>query len=211
MIDAFAGRKFLSPWPIRLRSSCCSLCIPVLALLKGKSGNEGAVSFSSLHILNRLGSMSKGRAGGFQIAALFLAIGSAILALSRPQVGKPGGNRDRQRHRIDSRHRRVSLHAGGGFSYRAQPGQPAPGGQKSDPRFYQGSEVRTGLGSSPFAGRPYLASPLTLSKSWLEGPYGLGRVQIGLVEDGTAIGSAIAAAAKRLDKRTSKSKVIVSC
>jgi Ca-activated chloride channel family protein len=65
------------------------------------------------------------------------------------------------------------------------------------------------IGILAFAGRPYLASPLTLSKAWLEGEQGLGRVQIGMVEDGTAIGSALAAAAKRLDKRPSKSKVIV--
>ena len=63
------------------------------------------------------------------------------------------------------------------------------------------------IGLVAFAGRPYLASPITLDHDWLE--QSMQRIQIGLVEDGTAIGSAIAAAAKRLDKRPAKSKVIV--
>ena len=63
------------------------------------------------------------------------------------------------------------------------------------------------IGLIAFAGRPYLASPITLDHDWLEDS--MQRIQIGLVEDGTAIGSAIAAAARRLDKRPAKSKVIV--
>ena len=47
-----------------------------------------------------------------------------------------------------------------------------------------------------FAGAPYLVSPLTLDHDWLL--QNLDRVQTGLVEDGTAIGSAIAACVNRL-------------
>ncbi|MEO0445991.1 MAG: VWA domain-containing protein, partial [Verrucomicrobiota bacterium] len=63
------------------------------------------------------------------------------------------------------------------------------------------------IGLVAFAGRPYLASPLTLDHDWLQ--QSLARVRIGLVEDGTAIGSAIAAGAKRLDRREAKSKLLV--
>src|SRR5205807_5660399 len=58
-----------------------------------------------------------------------------------------------------------------------------------------------------FAGRPYLVSPLTLDHDWLL--QNLERVRIGLVEDGTAIGSAMASAANRLNDKHSKSRAIV--
>jgi Ca-activated chloride channel family protein len=63
------------------------------------------------------------------------------------------------------------------------------------------------IGIVAFAGRPYLVSPLTLDHDWLL--RNLERLQIGLVEDGTAIGSAIASSANRLKERDSKSKIIV--
>jgi Ca-activated chloride channel family protein len=58
-----------------------------------------------------------------------------------------------------------------------------------------------------FAGRPYLVSPLTLDHDWLV--RNLERVKIGLVEDGTAIGSGIAAAVNRLRDQAAKSKVVI--
>jgi Ca-activated chloride channel family protein len=63
------------------------------------------------------------------------------------------------------------------------------------------------IGLIAFAGAPYLVSPLTLDHDWLL--QNLDRVQIGTVEDGTAIGSAIATSANRLRDQAGKSKVIV--
>ena len=63
------------------------------------------------------------------------------------------------------------------------------------------------IGIIAFAGRPYVVSPMTLDHDWLL--QNLDRVRIGLVEDGTAIGSAIAAAANRLNDKRSKSRLIV--
>src|SRR5437762_5647101 len=48
---------------------------------------------------------------------------------------------------------------------------------------------------------------MTLDHDWLL--QNLDRVRIGLVEDGTAIGSAMAAAANRLNDKRSKSRVLV--
>ncbi len=63
------------------------------------------------------------------------------------------------------------------------------------------------IGLVVFAGRPYTACPLTLDHGWLL--RNLDRVQIGMIEDGTAIGSALATAAARLEASDAKSKVIV--
>jgi len=63
------------------------------------------------------------------------------------------------------------------------------------------------IGLIGFAGAPYLVSPLTLDHDWLQ--QNLDRVQIGAVEDGTAIGSALAACVNRLRDQQSKSKIVV--
>ena len=191
------------PWALALLA-----LIPLLALLKSRSGNQGAVLFSSLHILNRLGPIARGRAGGFRLASLFLSLICLILALTRPQwinrtelVAESGIELILA---IDvSRSMQVEdFRIEGSLANRLQ-------AAKKVTRDFIRGRTTDRIGILAFAGRPYLASPLTLSKAWLEGEQGLGRVQIGMVEDGTAIGSALAAAAKRLDKRPSKSKVIV--
>ena len=58
-----------------------------------------------------------------------------------------------------------------------------------------------------FAHDPYLVCPLTLDHDWLQ--QNLERVQIGGIDDGTAIGSGIAACVNRLRDQPGKSKVIV--
>src|ERR1051325_5081734 len=63
------------------------------------------------------------------------------------------------------------------------------------------------IGMIAFAGRPYVVSPMTLDHDWLM--QNLDRVRIGLVEDGTAIGSAMAAAANRLNDKNSKNRGVV--
>ncbi|MFA6636389.1 MAG: VWA domain-containing protein [Candidatus Omnitrophota bacterium] len=58
-----------------------------------------------------------------------------------------------------------------------------------------------------FAGVAYTACPLTLDHDWLE--HNLERVRIGMVEDGTAIGTAVMASLNRLKDSDSKEKVII--
>lgn len=184
------------------------LLIPLLAMARARSGNEGSVLFSSLHIVRRLGPAARARAGGFRLASLFLSLICLILAIARPQmtetteiVSESGVELILA---IDvSRSMQVE-----DFKIDGRPADRLQAAKKVTREFIRGRSTDR-IGLLAFAGRPYLASPLTLSKEWLEGPMGLGRVQIGLVEDGTAIGSAIAAGAKRLDKRSSKSKVLV--
>jgi Ca-activated chloride channel family protein len=63
------------------------------------------------------------------------------------------------------------------------------------------------IGIVAFAGRAYTVSPLTLDYSWLL--QNLDRVEIGMIEDGTAIGSGISSALNRLSGTEAKSKVII--
>ncbi len=58
-----------------------------------------------------------------------------------------------------------------------------------------------------FAGRPYTQCPLTLDHGWLM--QNLERAQIGLIEDGTAVGSALATAVQRLEASDAKTKIVI--
>jgi Ca-activated chloride channel family protein len=64
------------------------------------------------------------------------------------------------------------------------------------------------IGLIAFAGAPYLVSPITLDHDWLQ--QNLERVNVALAaDDGTAIGSAIAASVNRLRTTAAKSKVVI--
>jgi Ca-activated chloride channel family protein len=58
-----------------------------------------------------------------------------------------------------------------------------------------------------FAGRPYTQCPLTLDHGWLL--QNLKRAEIGMIEDGTAIGSALATAVHRLESSDAKTKIVI--
>ena len=63
------------------------------------------------------------------------------------------------------------------------------------------------IGMVVFAGRAYTISPLTLDHGWLLG--NLERVKIGMLEDGTAIGSGIASSLNRLKDTKAKDKIVI--
>ena len=63
------------------------------------------------------------------------------------------------------------------------------------------------LGLVAFAGRAYIAAPLTLDHDFFR--MNLDRLDLGIAEDGTAIGSALTAALNRLRGVESKSRIII--
>jgi Ca-activated chloride channel family protein len=63
------------------------------------------------------------------------------------------------------------------------------------------------IGLVVFGGRPYTQAPLTLDHGWLN--QHLERVEVGMIEDGTAIGSGLATAVARLRASSAPSKVVV--
>lgn len=69
----------------------------------------------------------------------------------------------------------------------------------------QRQEDRIGLVS--FARYPYLVSPLTLNHEWLL--QNLKRLNAGLIEDGTAIGSAVTMCLNRLKELSAKTRLII--
>ena len=63
------------------------------------------------------------------------------------------------------------------------------------------------IGLVAFAGRAYVAAPLTLDHDFLR--QNLDRLELGLIEDGTAIGAALAASVNRLRDLKGKSRIVI--
>ena len=63
------------------------------------------------------------------------------------------------------------------------------------------------IGMVAFSAMPYTVSPLTLDHGWLIQQ--MQRLETGMLEDGTAIGDAIASAVNRLRNSVAKSKVVI--
>ena len=90
-----------------------------------------------------------------------------------------------------------------------------PGGQRANRlevlktvvRDFVAARAGDRIGLVLFGARPYTQCPLTLDHGWLL--QNLARAQIGMIEDGTAIGSALATATARLEASDAKSRVVI--
>lgn len=193
--------SFAHPWLLLLL-----LGIPILAWLKGKLGGTAAVTFSTTALLAEIGSRQRNRAGAFLAGLSYLALALFIIALARPQLG-------RVTTRVQATGVDIMLVLDVSRSMLAE--DFTIGNSRSNridtvklvtEQFIR-QRPNDRIGIVAFAGRPYLVSPLTLDHDWLI--RNLERLRIGLVEDGTAIGSAIASAANRLKDKEAKTKLIV--
>ena len=192
---------FAYPWLLLLL-----LSLPLLAVLQGGRGAAPAVIFSSLKPLQALGRIRRSRVGGWLTSLLLLALALLIVALARPQRGQVISH-------VEASGIDIMLALDVSRSMLAE--DFTIGGERANriaavkvvtQKFIEG-RPNDRIGILCFAGRPYLVSPLTLDHDWLL--QNLERVQVGLVEDGTAIGLAIASAANRLKDKEAKSKIIV--
>jgi len=178
----------------------------VVAVLQGGRGAAPAVVFSSLRPLLDLGRARRSRLGGWLTSLLLLALALFIVALARPRMAKTTSTV--QASGIDIM---IALDVSGSMIAE----DFTIGGQRASRVEVVKNVTRTFIEGRPndrigmlcFASRPYLVSPLTLDHDWLL--QNLERVRLGLVEDGTAIGSAIASASNRLQNKESKSRIVV--
>ena len=192
---------FAHPWLL-----CLLLLLPILAVLKGRFGGTPGVTFSSTSTLAALGKRRRSRAGALLALLAHLALACFIIALARPQLG-------RTLTRVQASGVDIMLVLDVSRSMLAE--DFTIGNQRAS-RLEAVKQVteqfirqrpNDRIGIVAFAGRPYLVSPLTLDHDWLI--KNLERLRIGLIEDGTAIGSATAMAANRLKDKEAKTKLIV--
>ena len=203
LLRMFTGvsMQFAHPWVL-----LGLLVVPVLAWLRGERGGAPAVEFSSTELLRSLGRMAESSAGNFLTGLYFLGLASLIVALARPQGGKTTSQI--QASGIDIM---MLIDVSGSmltedYVMDGQRTNRQEAIKAATKKFIEG-RPNDRIGLIAFASRPYLVSPLTLDHDWLF--QNLDRVHIGQVEDGTAIGSAIASGMNRLRDRASKSKVLI--
>jgi Ca-activated chloride channel homolog len=192
---------FERPWLLLLL-----LAIPLLAYLRGKRGLAAALTFSSTSTLREIGKHSASRVGKLLRALIFATLAIFAIAIARPQLGK--SLTQVEASGIDIM---LVLDVSGSmltkdFTIGGDEATRVDAIREVTRKFIEG-RPNDRIGIIAFAGRPYVVSPMTLDHDWLL--QNLDRVRIGLVEDGTAIGSAMAAAANRLNDKHSKSRVIV--
>jgi Ca-activated chloride channel family protein len=193
--------EFAHPWLL-----LGLVVVPLLAWMRGEQGGAPAVEFSSTALLRSLGRVAESKAGNFLTGLYFLGLASLIVALARPQGGKT--TTQVQASGIDIM---MLIDVSGSmltedYILDGQRTNRLAAVTSVTKKFIEG-RPNDRIGLMAFASRPYLVSPLTLDHDWLL--QNLDRVHIGQVEDGTAIGSAVAAGLNRLKDPSSKSKVLI--
>jgi Ca-activated chloride channel homolog len=182
------------------------LLLPVLAWWKGKRGQQSAFLYSSVHLIKGVADLSRSKEGNFLAALRWLTLALLIVGLARLQ-------------RTESE---TKINASGIDIVVAL---DLSGSMESEDFKLKGQRVnrliiakdvlkkfierRPGdrIGLVAFAGRAYIAAPMTLDHDFLL--QNLDRLDLHSIEDGTAIGSALSASVNRLRDLKSKSKIAI--
>ena len=181
--------------------------LPIVMWLRGRRGPVAAIEFSDVSLARDVARVSRARAGRWLWMLSLLAGALMIVALARPQRGHSrtevtangidivlgvdvSGSMQALDFRIDDRRvNRIQV-------------------VKSVVSKFIEQRPSDRIGLIAFAAAPYLVSPITLDHDWLQ--QNLERITTAVGgDDGTAIGSAIAASVNRLRMTTAKSKVVI--
>lgn len=182
------------------------LLLPVLAIWKGRWGRPVALRMPSTDDAIRVGARPRSKIGGFLAFIGLLAFALLITALARPRLGR--GSSDIEASGIDivlvldvsGSMEALDFKLDGKQVNRLEVVKDVVG-------KFIGERPNDKLGMVAFAGRPYLVSPLTLDHEFLSKR--LDGLKMGQVEDGTAIGSAIASSVDHLRNSDAKSRIVI--
>ncbi len=182
------------------------LLLPLLALLRGRRGAAPSLLFSSTAIAATLASGRKSLVGRLLAAVKLVAIGFLLVAFARPQLGNT--TTEIEASGIDIL---LAVDVSGSmeamdFKLKNKPVNRLKVVKSVVDQFIE-ERPNDRIGLVAFSGRPYLISPLTLDHNWLRKR--LESLSIGMIEDGTAIGSAIGTGTKRLNDQKSKSRIMI--
>jgi len=195
--------RFTDPWMLLLW-----LLIPlaVYAADKFRESLHGSLRFSDVHLMEGAEPSLRLRLSQkliyLRVAALFLV----VLAAARPQAVL-------EKTRINVEGIDIVLALDVSSSMRAMDFEMS--GRRVDRLAVVKTVVsdfirrrpNDKIGMVAFSALAYTISPLTLDHDWLES--NLERARIGMIKDGTAIGSAIAASLNRIKDSVAKEKIII--
>ncbi len=182
------------------------LLLPVAAWWRGRQGKPAAFLYSSVQLVSGVANISRSSAGRALAALRWLTLALFIIGLARPQfvesetAVKASG--------IDIV---VAIDLSGSmeaedFELKGQRVNRLIIAKDVLKKFV---EKRPGdrIGLVAFAGKAYVAAPLTLDHDFLQ--MNIERLDLHSIEDGTAIGSGLSASINRLRELKSKSKIII--
>jgi len=180
--------------------------LPIVMLWRGRRGPIAAIEYSDVSLAREVARGSRSRIGWLVWLLPILAGALMIVGLARPQ--RAHSRTEVSANGIDIV---LGLDVSGSmqaldFQINRQRVNRIEVVKSVVSKFIdERSDDRIGL--IAFAGAPYLVSPITLDHDWLQ--QNLERVTVGAADDGTAIGSAIAAGVNRLRLTPAKSKVFI--
>jgi len=193
--------SFAHPWFLLLL-----LVLPVLAWWRGRQGKPAAFLYSSVQLARGVSSISKLGAGRFLAAMRWLTLALFIVALARPQFTE-----SETKIKASGIDIVVAIDLSGSMEAEdfELKGQRVNRLEMAKDVLKKFIERRPGdrIGLVAFAGKAYIASPPTLDHAFLE--QNLERLQLHMIEEGTAIGSGLSAAVNRLRELQSKSKIVI--
>jgi Ca-activated chloride channel family protein len=180
--------------------------LPIVMLWRGRRGPIAAIEYSDVSLAREVARASRNRIGRLLWMLPILACALMIAGLARPQ---------RAHSRTEVTANGIDIVLGLDVSGSMQALDFKIDQQRVSRIEVVKSVVSKFIDERPddrigliaFAGAAYLVSPITLDHDWLQ--QNLERVSIGAVDDGTAIGSAIAACVNRLRLTPAKSKVVI--
>ena len=180
--------------------------LPLLALFRGRQGDAAALVFSSTSIAATLAEGRRVGPGRLLAALRLLGLCLLILAFARPQLGNT--TTEIEASGIDIL---LAVDVSGSMKALDFTLQGKSANRldvvKSVMHTFISERPNDRIGLLAFGGRPYMVSPLTLDHDWLL--QRLDSLSVGMVEDGTAIGSAIGSGVNRLRDRQAKSRIMI--
>lgn len=180
--------------------------LPLILLWRGRRGPVAAVEYSDVSLAREVARRTRSRLAGLVWLLPILAAALMIVGLARPQ--RTDSHTEVTANGIDIV---LALDVSGSmqaldFTVNNTRINRIEVVKAVVSRFIE-ERPNDRIGLIAFAASPYLVSPLTLDHDWLL--QNLERVNVGIGDDGTAIGSAIAAAVNHLRNTAAKSKVVI--
>jgi Ca-activated chloride channel family protein len=180
--------------------------LPMLALWLGRKGVRPAVNYSNVAIVREVARTPRSRWGSILRAARWVGVALLIVALARPQLGH--ASTEVQASGVDLV---LAVDVSGSMQALDLTEGDKPKSRLDVVKSVVGQFIKNRpndrIALVAFSAEPYLMSPLTLDHDWLL--QNLDRLKPGMIKDGTAIGSALAASVNRLRGQKSKSKLVV--
>lgn len=182
------------------------LALPLAAWWRRRYARETAFLFSSVQLVHGVASLRRSLAGRLLRQMRWLALILMIVALARPRLSE--GEFKVKASGVDivvAMDFSMSM-AAEDFELLGRRANRVAAAKDVLRRFIE-KRPNDRIGLVAFAGRAYVATPLTLDHDFLL--QRLEQLQLGLIEDGTAIGSGLTACLNRLRDLRSKSKIAI--